>query len=106
MRIGLVGKRIRHYRRSLNMTQEQLAEKADLSTNYIGMIENGQKKPSLESFIKITNAFNLTADDLLVDVVHKPCSKRACELSNMLEHLPNKKQQEIYSVIETMIGYS
>lgn len=106
MNIELVGLRIKKHRHLLKMTQEQLAEKAELSSNYIGLIENGQKKPSLESFIKIINAFDLSADELLVDVVDKPCSNTASELSFKLEQLPNKKQKEIYSVIETMIDYS
>jgi len=37
-----VGKRIQHYRTSLNKTQEELAEQADISKNYLSKLENAQ----------------------------------------------------------------
>ena len=47
MQLDTIGKNIRKYR------QEDLAERAGLTTNYIGMVERGEKIPSLETFIKI-----------------------------------------------------
>ena len=62
-----IGNNIRKYRIDKKMNQEQLAERADLSTPYIGMIERGEKMPSLESFIKIVNALDVSADVILCD---------------------------------------
>ena len=44
---------------------EQLAWEADLSATYISYIENGTKKPSLESLVSICNVLGITVDDLL-----------------------------------------
>ncbi|MBQ4326972.1 MAG: helix-turn-helix transcriptional regulator, partial [Clostridia bacterium] len=44
-----LGKRIREERLKLNLTQEQLAEDVDLSTAYIGQIERGERRVSLEN---------------------------------------------------------
>lgn len=61
-KLGLIIKR----QRNLNhMSQAQLAEKSDLSVNYIGDIENGRKSISLNVFMKISVALNLRADELL-----------------------------------------
>ena len=49
MRLESVGKNIRKYRLMRKLRQEDLAEKADLSINYVGAIERGEKTPSLES---------------------------------------------------------
>ena len=50
---------------------EELAEIADLSTVYISYIENAKRKPSLESLIKISNALEITIDELLYGDVYK-----------------------------------
>ena len=59
MQLDTIGKNIRKYRLMKKFRQEDLAEKAGLTTNYIGMVERGEKIPSLETFIKILNAFLL-----------------------------------------------
>ena len=43
----ILGANIRKYRKQIGITQEQLAEKIGKSVNYIGMIERGEKVPSL-----------------------------------------------------------
>ena len=57
MKLDTIGKNIRKFRLARKLRQEDLAEKTDLTTNYIGMVERGEKIPSLETFIKIVNAF-------------------------------------------------
>ena len=51
MKLATIGKNIRKYRLMKKLRQEDLAEKAGLTTNYIGMVERGEKIPSLETFI-------------------------------------------------------
>ena len=63
----LVGERIRKYRKERRLTQERCAERCDLSTNFIGIIERGEKRPSLDTFINIANALDVSADMLLED---------------------------------------
>lgn len=43
----LFGQRLREQRLKHHLTLEQVAEKADLSANYIGMVERGLKEPGL-----------------------------------------------------------
>lgn len=63
---ALIGKRIRETRKQRGLSAEELAEIADLSTVYISYIENAKRKPSLESLIKISNALEITIDELLL----------------------------------------
>ena len=60
-----LGKRIRDERLLLRLTIEQLAEKVDKSLNFIGQIERGEGKPSLETLVDIANALGTTTDSLL-----------------------------------------
>ena len=69
MRLESIGKNIRKYRLMKKLRQEDLAEKADLSINYVGAIERGENTPSLESLIAIINALGVSADMILADVL-------------------------------------
>lgn len=51
MDLKCIGKRIREKRIEHSWSQEELAEKANLSPVYIGMIERGEKIPKMETFI-------------------------------------------------------
>lgn len=69
MELKDIGKRIREKRLEKSWSQEDLAERVNLSAVYIGMIERGEKLPKLETFIKIVNVLEVSADELLVDVI-------------------------------------
>lgn len=62
-----LGKRIRQQRKLMKMTQEQLAVAAEVSTSYIGHIERGIKRCSLETLVAIANTLKITPDQLLQD---------------------------------------
>lgn len=53
------GKRLREIRKEKNMTQEELAEKANLHYTYIGVVERGQKNISLLNIEKISKALKV-----------------------------------------------
>ena len=60
-----VGKRIKETRLKSGFTQQALAQKACVSNVYLGEIERGVKMPSLNSFIKIVQALDVSADYIL-----------------------------------------
>ncbi len=60
-----IGKRIRYNRMKNKLSQEQLAELADLSNVFISYLERGERIPSLEAVINIANALNVSVDELL-----------------------------------------
>lgn len=55
---------MRRYRKLRGLTQERLAEKVSTSTNYIGLIENGRKFPSLPVLERIAAALEVDSVDL------------------------------------------
>lgn len=56
----MVGKRVRQLRLRRNLTQEQLAERAGISTSFLGHIERGSRKLSLETFYRLIRAMSLS----------------------------------------------
>ena len=71
-----IGARIKYYRTQKGLSQEELADTAHISRSYYGYIERGEKHASLESIIKISNALNIPADELLVDNLTVSSSKK------------------------------
>jgi len=61
----LFGRRLRELRQSRDLTQEALAEAADLSGNYISDLELGLKVPSLTIIVRLSQALDIAASDLL-----------------------------------------
>ena len=51
------------------MTQEQLAERCYCSQTYISQIERGASLPSLPVFVSISEALNISADQLLIGAI-------------------------------------
>lgn len=62
-----LGRRIKAVRRKRGFTQAQLSEEIECSTPYISYIEKAHKCVSLEMFVFIANALNVSADELLRD---------------------------------------
>ena len=59
------GRRIRQLRKNDNLSQEQLAEITGLHRNYIGMVELGERNPSLLNINILAQAFQLSLSQLL-----------------------------------------
>lgn len=61
----VIGERIKALRLRENMTQEELAEKVNLHPSYVGILERGERNPSLKSLVKIAAVFNINPDYFL-----------------------------------------
>lgn len=106
MGLESIGKNIRKFRLVKKLRQEDLAEKAELSTNYIGMVERGEKIPSLETFIGIVNALGVSADMILADVIDVGYTVKNSLLTEKMEKLSAEDRAQIYDVIDTLMRHS
>ena len=59
-----LGEKIRTLRKVAGLTQEQLAEAANVSTNFIGYVERGQRALSIKTLERIAQALNVTPKDM------------------------------------------
>lgn len=101
-----VGGNIRKYRQIKKLRQEDLAELTNLSPNYIGMIERGEKTPSLETLIAIVNALGVSADMVLADALSRGYQIKASLLIEKLDSIPEKDRSRIIAVVETLLQYT
>ena len=63
----IFGRRLRELRKKRSLTQEALAESADLSGNYISDLELGLKVPSLTILVRLSQALEVATPELLAD---------------------------------------
>jgi len=78
-----LGARIKEVRRSRGLSQELLAEKAEISPRYLSRLEVGQQTPSLQTLDKLAEVLNVELWELC-DFGHVGTLK---ELRNTLQHL-------------------
>ena len=63
------GARIKNLRTQNEWSQGELADKTGFHRTYIGMIERGERNPSLENIYKIASAFQITLSELFKEVI-------------------------------------
>ncbi len=60
----ILGQNIKQRRKELGLTQQQLADKINISLNFMGKIEVAFSKPSLDTLIELAEALNTTVSEL------------------------------------------
>ena len=98
------GSRVKETRKSLKLTQEDLAEKADIGVVYLSEIERGLKSPSIVVFTKIAKALDVSADYLLRDVL--PTGKEYVfdDLTKKLENLTPRQRKTVSDIIDAYLS--
>lgn len=89
--------RIKEEREKISLTQEELAYRAGIGSKFLSSIERGVSKPSLDTFIKIVKALNVTSDSLFINSNNhlKPIKQNNIDTINYLIKTLSDKQQKI-----------
>ena len=98
-----LGKRIREARRKAKYTQEVLAEKADIAVTYLGEIERGEKTPSLEVLISLTDSLDVSCDYLLRDNLAAGSVYVDADISKKLSGLTHKQKVAAEAILDAYI---
>ena len=105
MNSASIGKRIRTCREQKGWTQQAFAEKVGISIAYTGMIERGEKIPKLETFIRIANVLEVSADLLLADVINAQPFSDTSARAEVVNSLSKESRERIYDVIDTLLRH-
>ena len=60
-----LGKAVRRLRQARGWSQAELAERADISTDYVGLLERGLRLPALGMLVQLSEIFGVSADEIL-----------------------------------------
>lgn len=97
-----LGERIRERRTELCLSQEALAEKAEISANTVSRIEGGQMSMSIGTFIKLVKALDTDAGRLL-GILPELKDKQYQNIFYRINHLGVGEQEIILKTIETLV---
>ncbi|MBQ8241031.1 MAG: helix-turn-helix transcriptional regulator [Bacteroides sp.] len=103
MNLKAIGSRIKAAREKKGLTQEALSEILNLSPMHMSVIERGFKPTKLDTFVRIANALDVSADELLQDVVEHSTESISGELYEMIQELPKHEQQKLLHCIKAYI---
>ncbi|MCM8772251.1 MAG: helix-turn-helix domain-containing protein [Candidatus Omnitrophica bacterium] len=100
-----LGEKIRKIRKSKSFTQEELAWKTGVSPNFIGFIERGEKKPSIETLLKIGEALEVPVSKFFEDFEYKIKEEDVLikKISSYLKEGTEKEKKVIYQIVKSII---
>lgn len=103
-----IGEKIRNLRVKYKLTQEQLAEKSDLSVNFISKLERDKKTNiSIDKLLKICSVFEITIPEFLDEknnISISGLSPSTIKLINELRNLDSIKQEKLSKSILTIFS--
>ena len=96
-----IGELVREYRLSKKLTQQELAEKSDLSLPFINLIENNRRNLSVDTLLKILSAMDIDPSDFF-----RPLSETSDNnLQLLIEKIQlNKNRTEIINLFLNILN--
>lgn len=98
----IIGKRLREIRLSKGLTQEYIANMADVNTSHISNIENNRVKISLSTLIKVCDAMGITVDYVLANEYKDSLSCIDQEILKELKGCDLEKKEKILKIIQIL----
>lgn len=103
-----LGERIRMFRQNRGLSQEKLAERANLNTSFIGQVERGGKKPTIDTLEKIVNALDINFEDLFSFEKSIIKSKDTTIIDKIAFELKGRspdEQEAIYHIVKQVLQF-
>lgn len=96
----IIADNIKIYRKSKNLTQAELAEKAELSLDSIKRLENGKRSMSLDNFIRVVDALQVPLSFLLYENVD--AIPETEQILNILDGRCENQKKYLLHMLRTM----
>ena len=97
-----IGEKLKKIRLSKNLTQEYVANIADVNTSHISNIENNRVKVSLSTLVQICNALNTTVDYVLAEEYTQPATAIEQEILHELRFCSNETKEQILKIVKAL----
>ena len=97
-----LGRRIRSLRADLDLSQEELAEKAGISAKYLGEVERGVGNISFDRLSELAAVLGIPLIDLLETEHELPYEELMTEISRILPCLGLKDAKIMYRMLKAL----
>ena len=102
----IIGERIRNHRNRLDLSQDELAERAGLHGTYIGQLERGEKNATLESIAKVVSGLGIKFETLFENINAGEIKPNiASQCYRLVDSLTEKEQLAVLELIRKTIEY-
>ena len=98
-----VGGRIRKVREHQHYTREQIAERADISAQFLADIENGYKSMTVATIISLSKALHISTDYMLLGVKSNDNGNAIDEINSLLSAIPQNKQSYAIELVRVLM---
>lgn len=98
-----LGKRIREARVNKGYTQQDLADRAAIGVVYISEIERGIKMPSLNVFIKVIDALDVSADYVLRDELSSGKEYIYDDIAQKMQNLTPRQRKTAADILDAYL---
>lgn len=98
----LLGIRIRDQRLKQKLTQEKLSELVGISDAFMGFIERGERKLSIETLVKVANALGITVDNLLTNSINVESDLFLKEIAHLTNNCSDGQKEAILDVVKAL----
>ena len=99
---GTIGVRVRAARKKLGLTQEELANRTELTVPYISNIENNHTKLSLVTITEIANALETTIDSLMYDNLKVLTTQYDADIKDVVDDCTDHEKAIILDVVKQL----
>ena len=100
---NIIGSRIKKARIAKNLTQEDLAEKIDISVAFLSRVERGNSHINLKRLNQICNLLDVTEGYVLNGASSNSENYLDEEFAELLKKCSPEKQKLIYSIAKTIV---
>ena len=100
-----LGKRIRAERRKQDLTQEKLAEMANISDSFMGHIERGGRTLSIETLAKLANALNLSIEYIICREFNYQPDMLPAEILDALNRMSGNQRKVFLNMMKTLAAH-
>ena len=100
----IIGERLKKARLAKNFTQEQLAEKIDVSVAFLSRAERGDVKINLHRISQLCNILDISIGQVLTGTVSNSKDYLLEDFSNLLKNCPPEKLKLIYDITKVIIN--
>ena len=97
-----VGKRVRKARKERHLSQADLAELVQISPSHMSDFENGKTNISLDIFMRLTEALQVSADWLLQTNIPQVSEMHTSEFADLLSDCTSSETQSIIKMVKDM----
>ena len=92
------------YRKKNKLTQQQLADILEITMNYCGRLERGNRTPGIDLLLRASDKLDVSIDALLGAESEYISKQAANEYVEKIQSLPRAKREQLYNVIDIFLS--